>query len=133
MPGVQSPTVRRRRLAQELRQLREAAGLTIDEVAQRLEGMSPAKISRIETARVGVQPRDVMDLLDQYGIEGTHREDLLTLTREARQQGWWHSYSDVLSEGTEMWAGLEAEAESIRTFDVQVIHGLLQTLSLIHI
>jgi hypothetical protein len=89
--------------------------------------MSPAKISRIETARVGVKPRDVMDLLDQYGIEGTHRENLLTLTREARQQGWWHSYSDVLSEGTEMWAGLETEAESIRTFDVQVIHGLLQT------
>lgn len=127
VPGVQSPTVRRRRLAQELRQLREAAGLTIDEVAQRLEGMSAAKISRIETARVSVRPRDVMDLLDQYGIGGTHRDNLLTLTREARQQGWWHSYSDILSEGAEIWVGLEAEADAIRIYDTQLVSGLLQT------
>ena len=126
VPGVQSPTVRRRRLAQELRQLREAAGLTIEEVAQRLE-VSPAKISRIETARVSVRPRDVMDLLDHYGIQGTHRDNLLTLTREARQQGWWHAYSDLLSEGTDIWVGLEAEAEAIRTYDVQLVNGLLQT------
>lgn len=126
VPGVQSPTVRRRRLGQELRQLREAAGLTIEEVAQRLD-VSPAKISRIETARVSVRPRDVVDLLDVYQIHGTHRDNLLTLTREAGQHGWWHSYSDVLSEGTEIWVGLEAEAESIRFYEVQSVPGLLQT------
>jgi len=126
VPGVQSPTVRRRRLGQELRQLRDAAGLTIEDVAQRLE-VSPAKISRIETGRVSVRPRDVSDLLDQYGIYGTHRDNLLTLTREARQHGWWHSYSDVLSEGTDVWIGLETEAEAIRSFEVQVVPGLLQT------
>jgi transcriptional regulator with XRE-family HTH domain len=118
--------VRRRRLGQELRQLREAAGLTIEEVAQRLE-VSPAKISRIETGRVGVRPRDVSDLLDQYEVQGAHRDNLLTLTREARQQGWWHSYSDVLSEGTDTWIGLETEAEAIRLYQIQVIPGLLQT------
>src|SRR5215218_8675001 len=126
MPGVQSPTVRRRRLGQELRQLREAAELTIEEVAQRLE-VSPAKISRIETGRVGVRPRDVSDLLDQYKIHGRHRDNLLTLTREARQQGWWHSYSDVLSEGTDIWVGLETEAEAIRLYQIQIVPGLLQT------
>jgi transcriptional regulator with XRE-family HTH domain len=126
VPGVQSPTVRRRRLGQELRQLREAARLTIEEVAQRLE-VSPAKISRIETGRVSVRPRDVSDLLDQYDIHGTHRDNLLTLTREARQLGWWHSYSDVLSEGTEIWVGLEAEAEAIQSYEVQFVAGLLQT------
>ena len=126
MPGVQSPTVRRRRLGHELRQLRETAGLTIEEVAQRLE-VSPAKISRIETGRVSVRPRDVSDLLDQYEIQGSHRDNLLTLTREARQQGWWHSYSDVLSEGTDIWVGLEAEAEAIRSYEVQYVPGLLQT------
>jgi transcriptional regulator with XRE-family HTH domain len=126
VPGVQSPTVRRRRLGQELRQLREAARLTIDEVAQRLE-VSPAKISRIETGHVSVRPRDVSDLLDQYGIYGTHRDNLLILTREARQQGWWRSYSDVLSEGTDKWVGLETEAKAIRLYEVQLVHGLLQT------
>jgi transcriptional regulator with XRE-family HTH domain len=126
VPGVQSPTVRRRRLGQELRQLRDAAGLTIEEVAERLE-VSPAKISRIETGRVGVRPRDVSDLLDQYEVQGSHRDNLLTLTREARQQGWWHSYSDVLSEGTDIWVGLETEAKTIRSYEVQLIPGLLQT------
>jgi transcriptional regulator with XRE-family HTH domain len=126
MPRVQSPKVRRRRLGLELRQLRDAAGLTIDEVAKRLE-VAPAKISRIETGRVSVRPRDVSDLLDQYEIHGAHRDNLLTLTREARQQGWWHSYSDALSEGTDIWVGLETEAEVIRLYEVQFVPGLLQT------
>src|SRR5215217_7619068 len=126
MPRVQSPTVRRRRLGLELRQLRDAAGLTIDEVAKRLE-VAPAKISRIETGRVSVRPRDVSDLLDQYEIHGAHRDNLLILTREARQQGWWHSYSDVLSEGTDIWVGLETEAEAIRLYQIQIVPGLLQT------
>ena len=126
MAGVQSPTVRRRRLGQELRQLREGAHLTIEEVARRLE-VSPAKISRIETGRVSVRPRDVSDLLDQYEIYGMSRDDLLTLTREARQQGWWHSYSDVMSEGTDIWVGLETEAEAIHLYQIQFIPGLLQT------
>jgi transcriptional regulator with XRE-family HTH domain len=126
VPGVQSPTVRRRRLGQELRELRDAAGLTIEEVAQRLE-VSPAKISRIETGRVGVRPRDVSDLLDEYDIHGTHRDNLLTLTREARQQGWWHSYGDVLSDKIEVWVELETEAKTIRLYEVQLIPGLLQT------
>jgi transcriptional regulator with XRE-family HTH domain len=113
-------------LGQELRQLREAADLTIEEVAERLE-VSPAKISRIETGRVSVRPRDVSDLLDQYKVTGRHRDDLLLLTREARQQGWWHSYSDVLSEGTDIWVGLETEAEAIRLYEVQLVPGLLQS------
>lgn len=126
MPGLQSPPLRRRRLAQELRQLRDAAGLTIEEVAQRLE-VSPAKISRIETGQVGVRPRDVSDLLDQYKIYGAPRDNLLILTREARQQVWWHSYNDVLTAGLDVWIRLETEAEAIRTFEVQLVPGLLQT------
>ena len=106
--------------------LRNAPGLTIEEVAQWLEE-SPAKISRIETGRVGVRPRDVSDLLDQYDIHGTHRDNLLSLTREARQQGWWHSYSDVLSDKIEVWVELETEATTIRSYEVQLIPGLLQT------
>jgi transcriptional regulator with XRE-family HTH domain len=123
---MHSPPVRRRRLGYELRQLREAAELTIEEVAERLE-LSPATISRMETGRVGVRPRDVSTLLDQYEIHGTHRDNLLTLTREARQQGWWHSYSNALSEGTDIWVGLGAEAEAIRLYEVQFVPGLLQT------
>ena len=67
MPARSSPTVKRRRLAAELRRHREAASLTIDEVAESLE-WSSAKISRIENARVGVLPRDVKFLLTTYGL-----------------------------------------------------------------
>ena len=79
MAGRSSPTVKRRRLAAELRHLREAAGLTIDDVAERLE-WSTAKISRIENARVSVLPRDVKFLLRVYGMSETDDAwDVLTL------------------------------------------------------
>ncbi len=97
MPAHSSPTVKRRRLAAELRSYRDRAGLTIDEVAQRLE-WSTAKISRIENARVSVLPRDVKFLLGVYGVEenGEEWEALLALTRESRQKGWWHAYGDAI-------------------------------------
>jgi transcriptional regulator with XRE-family HTH domain len=123
--AAQSPTVRRRRLGQELRQLREDAGLTCEEVGERLE-WSGAKVSRIETARVGVRPRDVGDLLDLYKVtDKQHRDNLLTLTREARQRGWW--YGGALPEGFNTWVSLEAEATSFRVYDMHVANGLLQT------
>lgn len=118
MSAGPSPTVRRRRLAAELRRLRETAGLTIDEAAERLE-VSGSKISRIETGRVSVHPRDVRDLLDLYGVtDQAELEALVTIAREARQKGWWTAYADVL---TGSYVGLEAEAASIRTYHAQLV------------
>src|SRR5690606_33317504 len=88
MPRGTGPTVRRRRPAAELRRLREAADLTIDEVASKLE-CSASKISRIETGHVGVTPRDARDMLELYGVSGNAREELVQLAREARTRGWW--------------------------------------------
>src|SRR2546430_9230624 len=105
-----SPTVRRRRLASELRRLREAANLTIDEVGEKLE-CSASKISRIETGHVGVTPRDVRDMLELYGLAGDEREALVQLAREARKRGWWHAYNEVF---TGSFVGLEADASSLR-------------------
>ena len=93
MSGTQSPTVRRRRLASELRRLREAARLTCDDVAARLE-CSASKISRIETGRVLVSPRDVRDLLTIYGVPDDQHDSLIQLARQSRQKGWWHAYGD---------------------------------------
>jgi transcriptional regulator with XRE-family HTH domain len=128
MATPQSPTVRRRRLGHELRELRERAGLTLDEAAAQLEDISAAKISRIETAKVSVRPRDVEALLDVYGLHDTQRRaNLVTLTRESRQRGWWEQFSDAMSPLQDLHIGLEAEAVSIRMFSTQVINGLLQT------
>jgi transcriptional regulator with XRE-family HTH domain len=118
-----SPTIRRRRLGAELRRHRDAAGVTIDVVADRL-GCSPSKVSRIETGHTSATPRDVKDMLDIYGVEGEESAELVQISREARQKGWWHPFSTVL---TGAFVGLEAAAKSIRAYEQQVVPGLLQT------
>lgn len=121
-----SPTVRRRRLAAELRRLRERLDLTGEEVAESL-GWSAAKISRIETAKTGARPTDVRKLLELYGVEAGHREELLTLAREAERKGWWEAYSNSLSSKYHAYIGLEAEAESVQQWATELVPGLLQT------
>lgn len=123
MADRRSPTIRRRRLGAELRRLREAAGVTIEVVAERLE-CSQSKISRIETGHTTATVRDVRDMISIYGIVGVESEDLLQIAREARQKGWWASYSTVL---TSAYVGFEAAAGSIRAYEQQVVPGLLQT------
>jgi transcriptional regulator with XRE-family HTH domain len=118
-----SPTVRRRRLAARLRELREKANLTIDEVGDRLE-CSASKISRIETGHVGVTPRDVRDMLEVYGVEDDEREALVQLAREARKKGWWHAYNEVF---TGAFVGLESDASFLHTHQALLVPGLLQT------
>jgi transcriptional regulator with XRE-family HTH domain len=118
-----SPTIRRRRLGAELRRHREEAGVTIDVVAERL-GCSTSKVSRIETGHTSATPRDVKDMLDIYGVDRESSEDLVQIAREARQKGWWHPFSPIL---TGAYIGLETAARSIRTYEQQVVPGLLQT------
>ncbi|MEV6599061.1 helix-turn-helix transcriptional regulator [Actinoplanes sp. NPDC051346] len=118
-----SPTIRRRRLGAELRRYRDTAGVTIEVVADRL-GCSPSKVSRIETGHTSATPRDVKDMLDIYGINGAESDELVQIAREARQKGWWHPFSTVL---TGAYVGLEAAAKSIRAYEQQVVPGLLQT------
>jgi transcriptional regulator with XRE-family HTH domain len=117
-----SPKVRRRRLGIELRQLREGAELTIEQVAARLE-VSDSKISRIENGQVGATPRDVRDMADLYGVTGQRMENLKQLARETREKPWWHEYSDLHMD----FAAYEAEASTILMFEPMILPGLLQT------
>jgi transcriptional regulator with XRE-family HTH domain len=124
MPG--SPTVRRRRLAAELREIRESKGKSGDAVAAALR-WSPSKISRYERARTGLQPREVERLLDYYEITGSRRELLLALAEDAAQKGWWEDFADSLSPDYQQFIGLEHEASSIAIWHLDVVTGLLQT------
>ncbi len=123
-PG--SPTVRRRRLAAELRAIRESKGKSGDAVAAALK-WSASKISRYERARTGLRPREVERLLDYYGITGPRRALLLTLAEDAAQKGWWEEFGDNLSEDYQQFIGLEYEATSMSIWHVDVVTGLLQT------
>jgi hypothetical protein len=92
-------------------------------VAEQLE-CSASKISRIETGHTTATPRDVRDILGVYGVVGAEQEELIQISREARQKGWWHPYTAVL---TGAYVGLEQAARSIRAYEQQVVPGLLQT------
>ncbi|MBT2208661.1 MULTISPECIES: helix-turn-helix domain-containing protein [Actinomadura] len=116
------PTVRGRRLARELRKLREEQRLTLQEVADRLD-WSRATVSRLETSQTRPRPGDIADILDLYGVPSPARDALITLARQAGQRGWWTAYQDVF---TGSYVALEDEASHIRTWDPQLIHGLLQ-------
>jgi transcriptional regulator with XRE-family HTH domain len=118
-----SPTVRERRLARALRHLREEASLTIEDVAEKLE-ISPSTVSRMETAQVGVRPRDLRFLLDMYEITEAERDQLLQIARERRQQQWWQEYADLPNIAV---AGLEEDASAIWQYSTQLVPGLLQT------
>ncbi|GIJ49501.1 transcriptional regulator [Virgisporangium aliadipatigenens] len=121
----EGPTLRRRRLGTELKKCREAAGLTQEQVSRRFEWHA-AKVTRIETARVTVTPRDVRDLLTLYGVtdEG-YREALTELARTSRQRTWWTDYRDIMRPGN--FIGLEAEATITRVWEPILLPGLLQT------
>ena len=123
-PG--SPTVRRRRLAAELRGIRESKGKNGDTVAAALK-WSASKISRYERARTGLRPREVERLLDYYQITGQRRALLLGLAEDAAQKGWWEEFGDSLSDDYKQFVGLEHEATSMAIWHVDVVTGLLQT------
>lgn len=119
----QGPTARQRKLAGELRRLREQAGLTPEQAAGLL-GWSRPKLVKIETASKLPSVSDVERILDTYGPGEPLRLALLKLARDVRQRGWWTSYSDVL---TGSYAELEHAASRIRTWQAQIVPGLLQT------
>lgn len=121
------PTALRIAVGGQLRKLREAAGITREAAGEHIRG-SHAKISRLELGRTGFKERDVRDLLTLYGVNNAEeREMFLDLVSRANQPGWWHSYNDLLPQWFETYLGLEHASKSIRTFEGQLVPGLLQT------
>lgn len=111
--------VSRLHLGRELRRLREAAGLSRDLAAAELEcGVS--KISKIETGKATMRPAEVKALLDRYGV--TDRELVLRLARDARRRS-----THRVPDWAKTFVGLEADAIEIRTYQTELVPGLLQT------
>src|SRR3979411_2281815 len=121
-----SPTVRRRRLATLLRQLREMTKLSREQGAAELL-CSPSKIARMEQGRYRASLRDVRDLAKTYGVDGDQAAELMALAKQTHQKGWWHQFGDVVSETLDVYVGVEAEASVLRCVDIDLVNGLLQT------
>jgi hypothetical protein len=119
-----SPTVRRRRLAAELRRLR--GNRTGSQVSRGI-GWSTTKISRAESGHESIPPPEIGKLLDFYRVEDPLRGRLLELAEDATQRGWWEDYADALTPEYLEFIGLEAEAASSLQWQADVIPGLFQT------
>jgi transcriptional regulator with XRE-family HTH domain len=123
-PG--GPTVLRIVIGTQLRRWREDNGISREAAGEHIRA-SHAKISRLELGRVGFKERDLIDLLDLYGVtDEQEREEFLDLARRANARGWWHQHGAVLPSWFEMYLGLEQAAKVIRTYQVQFVPGLLQ-------
>ncbi len=126
VPKRSSPTVRRRRLAAELRSLRKESGKTREQVAE-FVGCSPVTITRIESAQSAPRLADTARMLECYGVTGERREVLMTLCGEARRRGWWHQYSGAIPAWFEVYVGIEGEVSEIRSYQPEAIDGRFQT------
>lgn len=118
-----SPTVRQRELGKRLRDLRGRHGLTVEQVAEQLL-CSATKVSRLETGARRPSLRDVRDLCQLYGVDEATANELMSLARGAREQGWWTKYEDL---DLDPYIGLEQDAVSITCYSMYYVPGLLQT------
>lgn len=116
---------RRKRLGEELRELREAKGYRLQQLAAEL-GWSHTKLSRLENAKVRADVGEVMDLLDVLGVSPEQERRLVALARQANQRGWWRAYAEM-PQRQAAYAELEASALLIRQFGLVYLPGLLQT------
>ncbi|GLW10106.1 transcriptional regulator [Microtetraspora sp. NBRC 13810] len=110
-------------MGRELRTLRDSKGLSLEEVAKTV-GWSASKLSRIETAHTRPAPGALGDLLALYQVAPERVDELEQLARDARRRRWWASYGDAF---TGPFVALEDEATTIRSWQPQLIPGLLQT------
>jgi transcriptional regulator with XRE-family HTH domain len=122
---VTSPFVRRRRLATELRTLREQHGMTAEELSRRLF-QSRTKVSRMENAHTRPNLADIMKILDIFNVTGEKWQEIITIARDAAERGWWDTYGDAMGARQRMYADIESGAATIRGYNQMSIPGLLQ-------
>ncbi len=121
-----TPSVRERQLARELRTLRATANLNGKEVAERL-GWSPSKVSRIENGRIGISPEDLDRLIELYDAPTERATYLRRLAPSAQARGWWDAYAETLSSGYSSLLKLEAGSSSLQCYCALIPHALLLT------
>ena len=121
-----TPPVRRRLLGSALREYRESLGYNLDEAARILE-CDRSKISRIETGERGIRPKELRELLTEYGVPAAEQEALLAIAHRGRESGWWLDYRDVLSPAAQDYVIMEIAATEILVYEPNQVPDLLQT------
>ncbi|MGD0609439.1 MAG: helix-turn-helix transcriptional regulator, partial [Streptosporangiaceae bacterium] len=103
----------------------------LDDAARILE-CDRSKISRIESGQRGIRPRDLRDLLTEYGVGTQEQQTLTAIAHPHRDHGWWRPYTDVLPGTWLEYLITESAATQIQTYQPQQIPDLLQTPEYAH-
>lgn len=122
---VPGPYVRRLRLAQELRSLREGHGLSIDGLAQAV-GSRRQRISGIENCHVQPDDAEILTILNYFEVAGERRAAILAAAVDARHVGWWHRIAAQIGPRQALYADLESGADAISEYQLTFLPGLLQ-------
>jgi transcriptional regulator with XRE-family HTH domain len=128
---IGTPPVRRRVLGAALRRYRENLGYSLEDAARVLE-CDRSKISRIETGHRGARPRELRDLLAEYGVDEPEQRTLAAIADPRAARGWWQDYADVLPQALRDYLVIEAAASRVLVYDNQQVPGLLQTEQYAH-
>ncbi|MEV4251563.1 helix-turn-helix transcriptional regulator [Spirillospora sp. NPDC049652] len=120
-----SPYIRRLRLAAELRKLREARGLTTDELA-RLVYQSRTKISKLENAQIRPDLAEIVTIFQALDVTGRQYDKLFELAHAAARKGWWDRYGNAMGPRQRLYADLESGAESVRSYNQTAFPAVLQ-------
>jgi transcriptional regulator with XRE-family HTH domain len=120
------PPVRRRLVGGALRRYRENIGYTLEDAARILE-CDRSKISRIETGQRGVRPKELRELLTEYGVPASEQLALVAIASRGGRSGWWHPYADIVTDAYLDYVIMESAASEIMAYEAQLVPDLLQT------
>jgi len=120
------PPVRRRLVGGALRRYRENVGYALEDAARVLE-CDRSKISRIETGQRGIRPKELRELLAEYGVPEGDQAALMAIASRGAQRDWWHPYAGSFSEAYLDYVIMESVASEIMAYEAQLVPGLLQT------
>jgi transcriptional regulator with XRE-family HTH domain len=118
--------VRRRLVGGALRRYRENVGYALEDAARVLE-CDRSKISRIETGQRGIRPKELRELLTEYGVSSSEQLALVSIASRGGQHNWWYPYAGAMSDAYLDYVIMESAAAEIMTYEAQLIPDLLQT------
>ena len=118
--------MRRRLVGSALRRYRENVGYALEDAARVLE-CDRSKISRIETGQRGIRPKELRELLTEYGVSASEQLTLVSIAGRGGQHSWWRPYVDVMSGACLDYVIMESAASEIMMYEAQLVPDLLQT------
>ena len=116
----------RRQLGRRLRRLREQVGKTLIDV-EAAQIASVSKMYRMELGKTAVKAGDILALARLYGLGQDVTDDLMSMARRTRDDGWFEPYVNAVPEWLGLYADLEKAASQILLYHPELAVDLVQS------